>query len=349
MTAARNARPAAALLLSLLPIACSGGRWEHHLEDYSERLGRPLGVTIAAEPANPALPPRWTALQQPVEGGRLDGLDFLRLRGCALQQTVAQRNSSLGRLAPPSQRLLLELTFLRDVPACIELQRDKGNGELAALLEEARALKQKQLPVLILNATLANEEYRELWRARPLAADYPAQTSGEVVAALAAITAAAERWLAGDYRSDDIAFETSLGIIAGADGGELLTALGRQSTYLDAASEALRQRAAAGSLCPGGRQPRAATILRTVVTKFFIGDVQPRAAALSRRGHELLPPIRRLEALLEGVLPDAYRDWRDRREQQFTHADAAPKRHVRAVQSLLGDCFNEFARPDDAA
>ena len=57
----------------------------------------------------------------------------------------------------------------------------------------------------------------------------------------------------------------------------------------------------------------------------------------------MLPPIRALEALLSEELPPAYRHWQGERDAALAHWRAAPKRHVRSLQALLGDCFEEFA------
>lgn len=331
-------------MLACLLAACTGDEGADRLRDYIARVARPLNSAIPVpEPQVTETLPRWTALQQSVEPGSLDGLDFLKLRGCALQQTVARRNSSLGRLAPPSQRLLLELAFLREVAPCEVLLRDRGETALAQLLREAALQKQRQLPRLIFNATLGSDEFRQFWRGANHLGAYPADTSSAVVAALERLETDAGRWLDGDYRADDAALELRLAAIAAGDGGELLSALGRQAAYLDAATTLLRERSGRGSLCPGGRQPQAAQILRTVARKYFVGSVQRHAAALEQRRHQLLPPLRRLESRVGEALPPAYSVWRTARDERLATWQQAPKRHVLALQALLGDCYSEFA------
>lgn len=335
-------------LLAALLVACAEPGPEQLLDDYLLRLARPLAEspppTDVLEEEKLALrPPRWTALQIPIAPSAIDGLDFLKLRGCALQQTVARRNSSLGRMAPPSQRLLLELEFLSHVDACITHLQSESEDDLATLLREAADSKQRQLPALIFNASLGNEEYRDFWRAGPALDDYPAQTSSLVVDALEAISSAASRWLTGNYSTDDLDFELLLGDIATGDGGELLRALSVQNAYLHSASTMLLMRAQRAPLCERGMKPEAATILRTVASKYFVGRVQPWSATLSRRGHALLPPVRELELSLAEVLPEAYIRWRDAREKAFDEWSGAPRRHVSALQTLLGNCFSEFA------
>lgn len=256
---------------------------------------------------------------------------------------MARRNSSLGRLAPPSQRLLLDLDFLRQAPACIEALAQRGRDELAELLRDSHARKRRQLPALIFNATLGNAEYRDFWRPSPLPDAYPASTGSTVVADLAAVTGAARRWLSGDYSGDGDDLELHLGGVARGDGGELLRALAQQSAYLDATTRLLEARAQRGALCRAGLQPRAALILRTVARRYFVAGVQRRAAALERRRRALLPAVRELESLLATVLPVAYAEWQRARDRDLAHWSGAAKRHVRGLQGLLGSCFDEFA------
>jgi hypothetical protein len=310
------------------------------LDTYLSRLSRPLDADVPSWAAvDPPPPPRSAELRVPVTAGRLDALDFLALRGCRLQATVGKRNSSLGRLAPPSQTLLLELEFLRLAPACVETLRADGRDALAITLENAAASKREALPLRIYNATLASEEFRAFWQggAGPLA-HYPKNTSSAPTLALDALLASSERWLAGDYRADNRQVEILLSEIATGDGGRLRRALALQGAALDVANGMLASRA---PLCRGSLQPREADIVKNVVARFFVEGVQPWSAALGRRRHELLPPITRLEDLLAPVLPEAYRHWQTRRDAALTRAADAPRQHVEQVQATLEGCARD--------
>lgn len=337
-------RTAGAMALLTALVGCEPASLNVELDDYLTRLTRPLDLSKprALTPSAP-MPPRAGALRLQLQSGSLDGLDFMRLSGCALQTTIARRNSSLGRMAPPSQRLLLELAYLREAPDCIATLKEDGKNDLAALLLENQALKKKQLPALIFNATLASEEYRDFWRPPGAIGSYPGNTSSLVVTALEHISGAAERWLAGDYRADETALELALADIARGDGGELLLALRTQDAYLGSASGLLSQRASERPLCQQDIRPAAADVLKNVASKYFAGRVQARAAQLNQRFHALLPPIEALEFMLEDTLPTAYRAWRGQRSMLLEQAVGAPSEHVRALQALLGSCFAEFA------
>jgi hypothetical protein len=308
-------------------------------ERYLARLGRTLSVAPQDSMPTPTAPlPAPRQLHLDLAPGNLGPLDFLALSGCAVQVTIGKRNSSLGRMARASQRLLLDLEYLRLAPACVELQREQGETALAATLQQAWAVKRQQLPALVFNATLASSEYRAFWKSPPAPGDYPANTSSAVITSLAAINGHVRRWLAGDFQANNRDFELLLADVTSGDGGALRQALAAQSGALAGANRMLQQRMDRGPLCAPGLRPEAADILANVVRKYFIAGIQPRAAALNRRYHELLPPITELEALLENALPPAYQTWRQQRDEQLAALTRAPRKHVTQLQTIQQAC-----------
>ncbi len=344
-------RPTCNLLVLLcmtgtLLVGCQGDRHESALEEYLARLARTLDAAVPeVDPPSAPVPPRTGEIRLKFPPSTIDSLDFLALTGCALQVTIGKRNSSLGRMAADSQRLLLELEYLRLAPECIEHQRRLGREELASALETAWRDKQKQLPGHIFNATLGGTEYRRFWRRSVSPGDYPAATGSQVITALEAINDLARRWLAGDYRADNLAFEILLGEVATGDGGALLEGLALQGAWLSAADRLLAERMARGPLCAPGIRHEAADILPNVVHKFFIGGVQPYAAALGRRRHQLIPPLDELETLLEAVLPNAFRAWQQERNALLEQLAAAPRHQVEQLKAILAPCGG-FPAPD---
>jgi len=190
-----------------------------------------LALLPACQPAGPEInpttapsPPRSDEMLLNIPPDGLDRLDFMDLSGCAVKATIIKRNSSLGRLAKPSQRLLLELEYLRLAPPCITHLRGSDNGALTDLLEEAWHLRRERLPALIFNATLGSDEYQAFWLAVPAPGQYPRVSRTVAVAALDTINTYARRWLRGDYRAQNRDFEILLGEVAGGGGGALLQA-----------------------------------------------------------------------------------------------------------------------------
>lgn len=313
---------------------------EAQYSNYLTRLGRTLSVDVPVVNYQALTrPPRSGQLRLDIPSSSLDGLDFLALRGCAVQVTIGKRNSSLGRLASASQRLLLELEYLQLAPKCISYLQQHKRATLADTLEQAWQMKRLQLPALIFNATLASAEYRAFWQTPATPGAYPAATSSQVISALLAINSHVGRWLSGDYQADNREFEILLGEVAGGDGGALLQGLARQQEWLAAADVMLEQRMARGPLCSPGIRPAAADILPNIIRKYFIGELQTRAASLGRRYHELLPPIESLEKLLTHALPVNYLDWQSDRNTRFATLVGAPRRHVKQIMAVQQPCI----------
>ena len=339
----RRARPVC-LAVSVLALvatlcACDAAGPDARFETYLQRLGTALGVrTEAPLPRALPRPPRSGQLRLDLPGSSLDTLDFLALGGCAVQVTIGKRNSSLGRMARDSQRLLLALEYLRLAPDCVQALRERGRDTLAAKLEAAWMQKRDQLPQLLFNATLGGEEYRAFWRYAPLPRDYPAVGGSASLAALAAINTHTRRWLGGDFAADNQGFEILLSEVAGGDGGVLLAALARQADWLAAADAVVDARMARGPLCGPGVRHGAADILPNVVRRYFIGDIQPPAAIMGRRYHDILPTVQELESLLGAVLPPAYVDWREQRDALFAQVIAAPRRHAKRLGEIQAPC-----------
>jgi len=318
---------------------CQAESPEARFQTYLDRLTTALSVTATAPQFTPtSRPPRPGKLRLEMPSGNLDTLDFLALSGCAVQVTIGKRNSSLGRMAKSSQRLLLELEYLRLAPDCISHLRDSNKDGLADLLEQSWQQKREQLPALIFNATLGGDEYRAFWRSSPAVADYPRVSKSVTIPALLAINRLVRRWLNGDYRADNRGFELLLGEVAGGDGGVLLKALSRQHDWLQTADLLLQQRMTRGPLCAPGIRFAAADILPTVIRKYFIGQIQPEAARMNRRFYDLLPPVTELEKELTSILPRDYLSWMQHRNARFDAAAGAPRRHVQQLQAIQEPC-----------
>ncbi|MEM8564621.1 MAG: DUF3080 family protein, partial [Pseudomonadota bacterium] len=249
-----------------------------------------------------------------------------------------KRNSSLGRLASASQRLLLELEYLQLAPACIDYLRSEGKLQLASTLQEAWQEKRAQLPSLIYNATLASPEFRRFWKTPTGVGDYPANTGSNVLNSMAALNDNVRRWLSDDFTGDNLTLELLLSDILKGDGGALRLALAKQALALEVADGLLSARMDRGPLCAPPLRPAAADIFDTVVEKFFIAGTQPRAAALNRRYHDLYPNIAELEGLLEDTLPASYLSWQQQRDAELTRWIAAPRAHVDRIIAIQKPC-----------
>ncbi len=162
--------------------------------------------------AIPQIPPT-RQLRITLAPGTFTTLDFMALHGCALQITLGKYQSRLGQFASDSQRLLLDLEYLRIAPACIALKKREHRFALAERLQQENKLKLQQLPSRIFNAIMTNIEFQQFWNRRYKCCDNVVQ-SQLTLSAIANINRSTQRWLSGDYRASNIEFEIQLNEIA---------------------------------------------------------------------------------------------------------------------------------------
>ncbi len=326
------------LLLALCLAACSSSGPSADLAEYLTRLERVLEQEShrGAEASFPRLP---TVRELRLEAAEatFDILDFLRIRQCELHLVVAERNSSLGRLARPSQRLVYELDFLRLGDDCLDAIRD-DHPDLADDLARVLESKRDKLPVAIWQATLGGGEFRDFWEAGsgPLPQQFEEDTA--LLLSLQQLGADIQRWREGDYTVDSARLEGQLDVIRRGSGGRQLLAWSTIHNTLKAASNVVRDRIKRRPLCFDGMQNPKADILDAVIREWFVGRVQQWAAGLNARYYGQWPVIRALEAQLADVQPPAYVLWRNKRDMFIDDARGALAGHVDALRPLLEQC-----------
>lgn len=326
------------MCVCLLLGACAPNGPGEILDAYNTRLARVLAQDLPQVSAHriPKLPAvRELRIEFPRETVNL--FEFLQLRDCALGQLVAARNSSLGIMAKPSQRLVYELNFLRVGGQCVDLIR-KDHPELAASLAKVIAHKREQLPRMIWQATLGGEEFRSFWQFGSGALPERFDSDGSLLLALKQLDEEIASWLDGDYRVDAEQLESQLDRIRHGQGGVLLRAWMTLSNNLDVASQVLADRQSRRPLCFKGMHPHVADIFDTVVKELFIRKIQAWAARLSARSFQLFPAVRKVEDRLTAAEPPAYANWRKQRDARLVYANEALVRHVKVLKPLLSQC-----------
>lgn len=330
-----------AMFLFLAVAGCSPYSPETLLLDYQNRLARTLDAKGSATslPQSSWTKPRPEQLQIALADLSVDGLDFLSLSGCALQITVGKRNSSLGKLAPPSQRLLLELEFLRLAPDCIaQLQVESDNEALISALEQATALKRRQLPARIFNAVLAGPEWHAFWQVQSISEDYPSgNTSSDLLTTIEALNVSVQRWLNGNYEADGMLFEARLNQLRAGDGGTLITAAELTQRYFLDWRNLMHSSPYWQEPCDRFYTDKQ-TILRTVASRYFAGGVQAWLAPIASRSNSIELAVGELETTLKDVMPADYKVWLKQRDVLLGGFKTHPRQHVEDLQRLLQPC-----------
>ena len=270
--------------------------------------------------------------------GSLSLIDFLSLSGCELQANIAKRNTSMGRAASASQRLILDLEFLRLAPACVTLMEEKEEDSVADTLRENIELRRINLPASIFAATLAGPEWRKFWEQPMLLGSYPESASGDSAQALWELSERVKRFLGHSWSAADEDLEPLLSTLRANSGGQLLAAAVLQSGQLKRGNEILRRASDKNTYCKNEAITEAGTITKTVVAKYFAADVQRWSAQVSQRHYEIQSALTALEAHITAALPQRYLDWVAERDALLHGLYAAPREHVAVIKKTVNAC-----------
>ena len=91
-------------------------------------------------------------------------------------------------------------------------------------------------------------------------------------------------------------------------------------------------------LCPFGQETERSRAFDNIVSRFFVGDIQPWLVALRQRKELLLAPVQKLEQPLRDAIPEQYAQWTEGRDQLLSHHTALIREHVNAIQIALSGC-----------
>lgn len=319
---------------------CSPATPADGLADYHQRVARVLELPELTPQLGPLPPPpQRRELYLPETSLRISLLDFLRLSGCALSESVGRRNSALGKLAPPSQRMHMSREILLDGPDCVshlQAQRPQLAQELQALLD----IKRKERMHIWWNAWITSDEWAHFTStaALPLSMGEPPPAAISAgIRALSFIQKQGEQWQQQHWQYDSDAMEfqqrqLTLSQLVGAwrHSQQLVTA------YSHATAELLEHRLEARPLCPAGKPSARARILHNVFFKYYAAVFQRYMSRTERLGAELLPQLQTLQTLVP--TPPGYRAWVKQLELERRALLNAHSRHVEAWQATLSAC-----------
>jgi hypothetical protein len=337
------------LVLALVGILLAGcnpfSSAEPMMDEYVERVARVLEL----EPELSELPsasnlPRRRDRQLPMPELDMGMLDFLSLYGCELQYVIGEKNSVMGKVMQPLNRLRYELRFIEAATDCLpEISRDGVRESL----EEAIASKKETLPVVLWNATWGVEEIESLFTLAK--GDYPVAPEGNPVSDLALdasqLNEAAMSLLDGDLdQSLEFAGSVQQRWQAEYRAGQLINSARLLIARLEDASALLEQRIDGRPLCIDGKPNSQSDIVRSMFFSVYIEKIQPYMADVRRAEDQLIRPLARLAAMQEEVMPSEFGDWyqsylvEDGNDSLWARLDGAMARHTRLWQTLLEQC-----------
>lgn len=340
--------PSRPLLVVILAFALGGcdpfAGPESLMDEYVARTARVLDLEAQlAVPAPVPSLPRRRLRQLEVPSLQIDMLDFLSLYGCQLQFVVGERNSVLGRVMQPLNRLRYELRFIQAARDCVP---EIDNEELAQSVAEAADSKEQSLPFVIWNATWGVEEVEPLFTRSKgyLPVDSTGVTTASLGQGVTRLNRTIEAILGGQLGQD-------LGFVGAMHqqwqsqhrAGQVLNSATLVTARLEDVADLIVQRLDGRPLCIGGRENEQARIVQSMFFSVYIKEVQPYLADIRRARNELMEPLSELASLQAEVMPKAFEEFHDEAlgvdgEGIWQRLDQATDRHTSAWQDLLDQC-----------
>lgn len=350
--------PILLFLISFNLSGCDNDTAQRVLDEYVKRMGNVLQTKIELIQPNVSsglvkFPEKRERTIKTVElrQGFWEVLDF---RQCDMLSIISERNSLLGKVMLPSQKMRYELRFFDALKTCKALVAaipDPDDSQLAfkLRLDEIYQLKAANLPAEIWNGIYASDEISKHFKtgAQPLLLKQsPEQSNHEriqlALERLTYLSSLSKRetselpnWL------DNI--EDEYAVFHHSDfGSQLLATLPLLTTTLNKVASAIETRLKRKAFCYKGHQPQRATVLSNVFRKYYVAQVQPYMAILEQQGkpwveaHDVimtkLPTPTQVQQYQQQVLslqnPDSlWNQW-----------VAARNRHTKAWQTILGQC-----------
>ena len=338
------------VILALMSLMLSGcnpfSSAEPMVDEYVERLARVLELDDygLSELPPASILPRRRDRQLDMPELEMGMLDFLSLYGCELQQVIGEKNSVMGRVMQPLNRLRYELRFIEAGKDCLSDISDDGVRDS---LKQAIASKKETLPVAIWNATWGVEEMESLFTLSK--GQYPVAPEGNPLSDLSRdasqLNRVVEQLLSGNL-SPSMAFAGPVQQRWQAEyrAGQLINSARLLIARLQDASRLLQQRIDGRPLCLGGKPNNQSDIVQSMFFSVYIEKIQPYMGDVRQGKEQLIKPLERLAALQAGVMPEAFRGWyryhltHEEGESLWHRLDQVMARHVRLWQTLLEQC-----------
>ncbi|MHA7879980.1 MAG: DUF3080 family protein [Saccharospirillum sp.] len=332
----------ATVFFAVFLLAGCGQSAEALLENYRQRVENVL-LGEVPERGEFELPsyPRARDVHIEVEDIRLDVLDAWAVRSCELFALISERNSILGRVAQPDVRLDYEQRLLRAIPECLADEAGLPD-DLVAELSRVLALKQRQLPQRIWNATLAHSDLQGYWNggSGPFQQEDDVDYEGyrDAQQRLAGLAEQPEQATPGDWVS---ALEP---VAQYPMGGHSLYSMRAAILSLEQTEALLREATESGRLCPLGNPRRELTFARNVMVQTFVGAVQPWLVRVDQRFLAGYEPLRRIHSTLniDNASMVAYLNELEALHQRFRGQIRA---QVDAWQALFEGCGRSAVEP----
>ncbi len=321
-------------------VACSfKTSLESTLDDYRRRLQRVLDIEVITPARQPDFQfPTISAPTNNVETTSINLIDFNRLSQCELSSLIAQRNTTLGKVQPISQRFVYEAKLLTLLERC-QLSLALSDAELSAKIGHIYTIKQTQFSVLWAQLLQKSDEIRtSLSVSHGTLSNTTEHTEMNSVVALSYLTSLKDKPMEVVNKEVESSLATLQLSRLPAKLWRTQYVLARQlANITDVASPKLEQ-----MNCRKTTDFNKAEILKNIFQLFFIQQIQPIGSALNHYHYQLQPIWERWQSD-DKLSPQFKRYVRKHAELGFSEYQTQMQRHVTMWQNFFKQCGIEVS------
>lgn len=334
----------------LLITGCDQQQPETMLETYSNRVSNSIGsdaeLDLDQHLTIPPYPRRRERIL-PVTDLRQGLLEVFNLRHCQLIRLVAERNSSLGKVMPPSRQIVYEIELYIGLRDCLQqLKMARAEPDLIGQVENILKIKDANLEASLWNGIFTSEAVERNFSlsepALSLQGDNGFSQSRQALQALnsiAILNQAPRNWTR-PHQLDNLE-DNYKALHSERFGSRWLRSIHLLTRTLEHTAELIEQKMQQRPLCFNQQPTPKARIIKNVFLKYYAGQVQPYMSQVDQQGKEWLGLNQQLLGYFSNI-PESM----VRYQQQVLATDGplwlnylkARNRHTKAWQTLLGQC-----------
>ena len=326
---------ASILCLCLLVIACGTQRkLPDTLEKYHQRLFKVMELEYAEIDINTNLnAPNKTDLRIDIADLNIKIREFYAIEGCNLKPLIAQRNTGLGKLQLPSNRLNYEWRLIDALRQCESLENDELTTKMREKVRSWRLLKEHSFSENWANmVTQSDESYLGLTQS-------PGFIDGNESDNFAAAKLDLQTLVNVKVDPNKHLPELELTLKSISE-HRLYARLWRSqrltTQYLNSISPAIKSWGANFS-CSGRKQKEQLKIIRNVFNLFFVQEFQQIASQVNNYHYQLSDAFTSLKN--DRNLPPQFSIWlNEQHVENFDRYQRAIREHVTIWQDLFKKC-----------
>ena len=339
------------LLVTFLLSGCDQNVPENMMETYSNRLANSLNsekqLDLSAPLKIPAFPRRRERIL-PVQDLRQGLFEVFNLRHCRLIHLVAERNSSLGKVMPPSKQLVYEIELFLGLRDCLQqLKMANAEAKLITQVESIFRIKSDDFETALWNGIYISEAVERNFSlsepALPVDGENGFQQSVLAIQTLnkiAALHKGSRDWIRPQVLDE---LETHYQALYNHRyGSRWLRSLYLLTQTLTFNAELIQQRLQRRPLCYNQTATSKANIVKNVFQKYYVSQLQPYMARIDQQGKIWLQLNTELLNQFS-VTPETTKNYYTRvihieTSQLWQNYLKARNLHTKAWQNLLGQC-----------